>query len=524
MTAVVAAAPFPTVADPQKYAIQAGISVSTSGSTVINGYSGCKELNLVINVKTSPTGTSNPQITYSIQDVDPGDGTTLVGTAVVGAPILGISVQVLTFVSLTGSVKVSWSVIGTTPVFPNVYSTLVAKVGSIVSLYDPSGNLGGASGGGVTVLPASSTASALNPALVVALSPSTPTPAGSNTIGNVTLNNSSNTIGTVNLPPDIFNTGTISAAGGSVGATTSGYTSVVVGITGTFSAAGGLAFQGLDPDNSTWRNINGIVPTTGQIVSSTTTVGYWKLSCAGYRQLRVFGTVTSGTANVNFYSSVGGPNLVSLETMLPSGTNTMGGVVLVDTGLSNKLNILASSTAPLLTNTAVVVTQSPNAPATYSASTVDLASAASATDIFTIIGSASKTVFVKRIKISATATGASVTNIFLIKRSTADTGGTSTAPTAVPHDSSSAAAGAVLAAYTANPTTGTPVGTLRIEKLPISTPASASIPDSLLWDFGTLAQGGIALRGVTQQLAVNLNSTTITGSAFSIWIEWTETT
>jgi hypothetical protein len=159
--------------------------------------------------------------------------------------------------------------------------------------------------------------------------------------------------------------------------------------------------------------------------------------------------------------------------------------------------------------------------ASYAASVTGLVVAASATDIFTIIGSATKTVRITRLRISGikTTAGAAV-DIQLIKRSTADTGGTSTAPTIVPYDSANAAATAVVAAYTANPTLGTAVGTLIVDSIfvPLAT-ASGTAMDYI---FGNRPSQAIVLRGVAQQLAVNLNGVTVGGGAFDIWCEFSE--
>jgi hypothetical protein len=90
---------------------------------------------------------------------------------------------------------------------------------------------------------------------------------------------------------------------------------------------------------------------------------------------------------------------------------------------------------------------------TYSAAKVGLVPAASATDIFTITGSASKIIRVTHIEITATTTAATAAalDILLLKRNVANTGGTSTgSPTPVPHDINAPAVSATVLAYTAN--------------------------------------------------------------------------
>lgn len=161
--------------------------------------------------------------------------------------------------------------------------------------------------------------------------------------------------------------------------------------------------------------------------------------------------------------------------------------------------------------------------ATYSTSILGLASATTATDIFTITGSATKTVRVLKLEIAASQTTASPQNVVLIKRSAANSGGTSTTPTIVPHDSNNAVATAVVNAYTANPTSlGASVGNVRVGRLFIDAVGGNSAPTEIIWDFGIRPSQAIVLRGTTNVLAVNLNSTTIAGGVFDISIEWTE--
>jgi hypothetical protein len=128
-----------------------------------------------------------------------------------------------------------------------------------------------------------------------------------------------------------------------------------------------------------------------------------------------------------------------------------------------------------------------------------------ATDLVTIIGSATKLVKLVRVIFSGTITTAAINgSVSIVKRSTADTAGTSTAPTIIALDSNNAAATAVLAAYTANPTLGTAVGTIWQAKYLYVIAASGN-PNVLTIDFSQLGQSA-TLRGVAQQLALNLNA------------------
>ena len=160
-------------------------------------------------------------------------------------------------------------------------------------------------------------------------------------------------------------------------------------------------------------------------------------------------------------------------------------------------------------------------PATYAAAVTGLVTAASATDVFTITGSATKLIKITRINIDGTTTAAATISIQLIKRSTANSAGTSTTPAAVPYDSSSSAATAVVRAYTANPTLGTTVGTLRSDR--VFVPLATASGDEMVYEFGPAkATQSITLRGTNEVLAVNFSATTVAGPLFNIAVEWTE--
>lgn len=162
---------------------------------------------------------------------------------------------------------------------------------------------------------------------------------------------------------------------------------------------------------------------------------------------------------------------------------------------------------------------------TYSGGINGLVPVASCTDLFTITGSASKTIRVTRIEVSGIATTILDTTVRLLLRTTADTGGTSTAPAAYPHDSLSAAATATLAAYTANPTVNDGTNRLlRASKLlfNLAAPSAGSESGRLIWDAGDRPAQAFVLRGVAQQLAINLNGVSVAGGSVDISVEWTE--
>lgn len=155
--------------------------------------------------------------------------------------------------------------------------------------------------------------------------------------------------------------------------------------------------------------------------------------------------------------------------------------------------------------------------------TVDVALANPATDFFVIGGSATKTLRITRVAIILTATTAGIVQLFLFRRSTADTAGTAVAATRVRADGNSggSAADVVVQGYTANPTVGTLVGSIGQRR--VVAVVSPNQPAFHEWTFGN-RPGGTAqvLRGTNQQLCASLNGAGLTGGDASIEVEWTE--
>ena len=218
---------------------------------------------------------------------------------------------------------------------------------------------------------------------------------------------------------------------------------------------------------------------------------------------------------------------LSPNSPTPTGGNTIGFVKLID-GV-NAGTIKAASTASVAADTAIVVALSPNSPlpaaalpATFSASINGLALAALATDVFTLTGSATKTIKITKVTVNAIQTTAAQVAVVLLKRSTANTVGTSTAQTAVPYDSTSVAPTATVLAYTANPTVGALVGNLFTQRVFVPSAATASDAQGLAIAYGDVGQQYPILRGIAQVFAVNLAGVTVTGGSANISIEWTE--
>lgn len=132
-------APGPIIIDPNQQSIHSNSTINASDSRVYSGF-GTKEISLLVNVKNAPTGTL-PTLQFTVQEVDPGDGTTVFGSSVSTVVINAVGVYRATFrATYGGHLKVSWVVGGSAgPTFTGVYSTLTAKATSVSAGLDPTG-------------------------------------------------------------------------------------------------------------------------------------------------------------------------------------------------------------------------------------------------------------------------------------------------------------------------------------------------------------------------------------------------
>jgi hypothetical protein len=244
------------------------------------------------------------------------------------------------------------------------------------------------------------------------------------------------------------------------------------GITGTWSAT--LIAEG-SRDGSTWEQIEMIIAPHSVILLSTNANVSGYIPCAGYSSVRIRASAyTSGSATVTLNAASGYQALARRQEAY-----------------------------------------------SYHAASQGFTVAASPTDIWRILGSATKIIRIKRIGISGSTTSGSpiLVTASLLKRSTANTGGTAVSATAVPNDSTNPAATASLNHYTANPTLGTLVGNIRGNRWSFNN--NGNQPNMIEWIFGEDTQP-LVLRGAAEQISINLNSTSITGSNISVYAEWME--
>lgn len=160
----------------------------------------------------------------------------------------------------------------------------------------------------------------------------------------------------------------------------------------------------------------------------------------------------------------------------------------------------------------------------YRAGVIGVTLAATPSDFLTIIGSSTKKVRVLRIAVSgAAATASQIIPVQIVARSTAASGGTSAAATAVPMDSSLPAATSVVTRYTANPTVGTLVGIVDVMTVNFALATAVVQPGPVVFDFTARNGGGYTLNATTEALAVNLNGVTLANATtINVMVEWIE--
>lgn len=166
---------------------------------------------------------------------------------------------------------------------------------------------------------------------------------------------------------------------------------------------------------------------------------------------------------------------------------------------------------------------------TYRAATAPtvVAVTASTVPFFVISGSGSKTIVVQRITVSGgTLTAVEYANIQVNKHSTAFSGGTATALTQIPVDSTSGAGTATLCqVYTAAPTAGTSLGVIDVQRvlLQSTTAAASGLPFLSCFDFRQIGEAkGVVLNGASQGLSISVGTALASAATYSLSIEWVE--
>jgi hypothetical protein len=162
----------------------------------------------------------------------------------------------------------------------------------------------------------------------------------------------------------------------------------------------------------------------------------------------------------------------------------------------------------------------------YRAATVQFTPVATPTVWAVIQGSASKTIRIKKIRVTGLATAAGTMDVTLNKRSSAGTAGSAvlTALTGVPLDSTNAAASAVISTVgTANyGTPGTLTGMIGAGRLCLTADGTGVNVTPVVWEFG-FGDQALVLRGTSQFVTIDGNGDALpSGAKFDVEIEWAE--
>lgn len=229
-------------------------------------------------------------------------------------------------------------------------------------------------------------------------------------------------------------------------------------------------------------------------------------------------TAAAGVQKVGIVGSAGGV-MDAITTAATAPASALGTLV----------EFLSQANQPALTTGQSVMVQGDQTGATY-VNTEGRKATFSASANFTgaagviavLPGSATKTIRVLRVEVSIYTSGtAAIEVLSLIKTSSAPTGGTSAAMGIAPHDSGDAAVSAAPLSFTAAPTVGTAVATVRSVAFADSTAAIPPGSNTWLWDWGMRPGQAIVLRGTAQTLEVSLGGAVATQTCI-VSYEWTE--
>lgn len=229
-------------------------------------------------------------------------------------------------------------------------------------------------------------------------------------------------------------------------------------------------------------------------------------------------------------------NQVSTNTKLDTLITQTDGVEGSLTSIDGKLNSLGQKT--MLASMPVVIAsdQTPVSvdiidgyKPTYTAGLTNYVGYTNTTDILTIRGSSTKTIRIWKIHISAVFIGntARLFDVYVIRRSSPNTGGTPTIITPVKHDTNNPDPTVEVTRFGSAPTLGTQVGILNQSMLFASATTSAANTPLQGANFVQMTFGDnprcqpLTLRGVNEYIAINFNGITMDAN-LELDIEWTE--
>ncbi len=349
-----------------------------------------------------------------------------------------------------------------------------------------------------------------------------------------------------------------------------GYATVVLSVQGSLGGGSTVNFEVSADGGTNWTAINGLNVGTTTTGASTTTTGDWTFNTAGYGKIRArVSSYGSGSITVRGVASVvagsgggagggGGGSVTSNLTQINGTTVSQGNGT---AGSGTQRIAVSSDNTPFPTivsgaakgataaNSATVSSVNsdcnaldvfmkggtisvsggssaiaPGTAATYVSSDVPFAPGTSATDVWTMFGSGSTTVKIYYIGLSYVGTSSGQATYTLLRRSSVNSGGTSSTTTPAKMDSNNASATATVRTYTANPSSlGTSAGTINSFcmvpwwQTNNFTATHDETTDTPLFDYKLLGQP-MVLRGTGEGIALNCGGTTPTGGLVAVEI------
>lgn len=344
-----------------------------------------------------------------------------------------------------------------------------------------------------------------------------------------------------------------------------GYATVILSVQGSLGGGSTVNFEVSADGGTTWTSLTGLNVGTTTTGTSTTTTGDWTFNTAGYGKMRArISSFGSGTITVKGVASVvagsgggagggGGGSVTSNLTQINGNTVATGNGT-ASSGTQRVTVASDNSAIPSLVtgiakgatsaNSATVssvnadcnaldvyvrgggssgsTTIAPGTVSTFIASDVPFSPGTTATDVWSLYGSGSSTVKIYYIGLSYSGTSSGVASYTLLRRSTANTGGTSSTTTPAKMDSNNSSATATIRTYTANPSSlGTSAGNINNFNLVPWWQTNNTIAfhdettDTALFNYKLLGQP-IVLRGTGEGVVLNCGGTTPTGGTVKL--------
>lgn len=217
--------------------------------------------------------------------------------------------------------------------------------------------------------------------------------------------------------------------------------------------------------------------------------------------------------------------LIPYSATVPPTADTVRAFAIDRNGVLNRTRNFVIGATPNIGSQLDISTPLPSAAAStfgaFIAASAPFTPGATPQDVFTITGSATRTVRVIRMGLSSLQATAGMNAWQVVKRSTANSVGTSAPVAKVPLDKAYPAATATVLQYTANPTAGTLIGAVWSGSVaaPATATAVGNTEKIIELSMGTFA----TLSGTTDVLAWNFNGVALpSGLSIAPWVMWTE--